>query len=182
MCSVVIGQNFWMLKCRARTRISFSATRLDRHAICCTQLTVGLLLLKRVIRYSARGPQMCSIMSHSRTRPARSRSEFVIVPFGVASEITLAVMSGGHCNRNTIGGHSDSSPMMTPPTPWLEASTSRIKVHGNVLDDSWIPVGSFGSLILPHEGNCSGGSKPPADVFLGDGCTVRGGPGHLGGR
>ena len=55
-------------------------------------------------------------MSHSRTRPASSRSEFVIVPFGLASEITLAVMSGGYCNDlNTVGRHSDGSPMMTPP-------------------------------------------------------------------
>ncbi len=127
MCSVVIGQTFWRLNHRARMRISCSATRLERHAICCTQLTVGLLLLNKVIRFSARGPQPCSIMSHSRMRPASSRSEFVIVPFGVASEITLAVMSGVYCNRNTVGGHSDSSPIMTPPTPWLEASTTPIK-------------------------------------------------------
>ncbi len=37
-------------------------------------------------------------------------------------------MSGGHCNLNTIGRHSDSSPMMTPPTPWLNASTTPIKL------------------------------------------------------
>jgi len=51
----------------------------------------------------------------------------VIVPFGLASEITLAVMSGGHCNLNTIGRHSDSSPMMMPPTPRLDALTTPIK-------------------------------------------------------
>ena len=51
----------------------------------------------------------------------------MIVPFGVASEITLVVMSGGHCNRNTVGGHSDSWLMMTLPTPWLEALTTPIK-------------------------------------------------------
>ncbi len=117
-----------MLKCRARMRISCSATRLERHAICCTQLTVGLLLLNRAMHFSVRGPQMCSIMSHSRTRPASSRSEFVIVPFGVASEITLVVMSGSHYNQNTVCGHSKNLPMMTPPTPWLEASTTPIKL------------------------------------------------------
>ncbi len=108
-------------------RISWSATRLERHAIRSTQLTVGLLLLNKTMRFSARGPHTCSIMSHSSTRPASSRSEFVIVPFGLASDFTLAVMSGGHCNLNTVRRHSDSSPMMTPPTPWLDALTTPIK-------------------------------------------------------
>jgi hypothetical protein len=63
----VIGQTFWMLKRSARTWISCSATRLERHAIRSTQLTVGLLLLKRAMRFSARGPHTCSIISHSST-------------------------------------------------------------------------------------------------------------------
>jgi hypothetical protein len=79
------------------------------------------------MRFSVRGPHTCSIMSHSSTRPASSRSEFVIVPFGLALDFTLAVMSGGHCSLNTVGRHSDSSAMMTPPTPWLDASTTPIK-------------------------------------------------------
>ena len=123
----MIGQTFWRLNRRTRTWISCSATRLERHAIHCTQLTAGLLSLNKAIRFSARRPHTCSIISHSRTRPASSRSEFVIAPFGLASEITLLVMSGGHCSLNTVGGHSDSSPMMTPPTPWLDASTTPIK-------------------------------------------------------
>ena len=127
MWSVVIGQTFWMLNRSARTRISCSATRLERHAIRSTQLTVGLLSLKSAMRFSVRIPHTCSIMSHRSTRPASSRSEFVIVPFGLASDFTLAVMSGGHCSLNTVGRHSDSSPMMTPPTPWLDASTTPIK-------------------------------------------------------
>ena len=123
----MIGQTFWILKRRVRTRMSCSATRLEQHAIRSTQLTVGLLLLKSTMRFSVRGPHTCSIMSHSSTRPASLRSEFVIVPFGLASDFTLVVMSGGHCSLNTIGRHSDSSPMMMPPTPWLDASTTPMK-------------------------------------------------------
>jgi len=74
--------------------------------------------------FSARGPQTCSIISHSMTRPASSRSELVMVPFGLESEITLAVTSGGHCKRETMGGQSESTPMIMPPTPWLDASTT----------------------------------------------------------
>jgi len=106
-----------MLKRSAKTRINCSATKLDRDAIRWTQLTVGLLSLKRATLFSVRVPQACSIISHNITRPASSRSEFVMVPFGFDSEMTLAVMSGGHCKRNTVGLHSESSPMMTPPTP-----------------------------------------------------------------
>jgi len=116
-----------MLKPRARTWISCSATRLERHAIRSTQLTVGLLSLNSVMRFSVRGSHTCSIMSHSSTRPASSRSKFVIVPFGLVSDFTLVVMSGGHCSLNTVGRHSNSSPMMMPPTPWLDASTTPIK-------------------------------------------------------
>jgi hypothetical protein len=123
MWNIVIGQTFCKLKCSARIRISCSATRLERDAIHCTQLTVGLLLLKSANRFSAREPHTCSIISQRMTRPVSSRSEFVIMPLGFLSEITLAVISGGHCGRNTIGGHFNSSLMMTPPTPWHEAST-----------------------------------------------------------
>ena len=129
-----------MLKRRVRTLISCSATRLERHAIRSTQLTVGLLSLKRAMRFSVRGSHTCSIVSHSSTRPASSRSEFVIVPFGLASDFTLAVMSGGHCSLNTVGRHSDSSPMMMPPTLWLDASTTPIK-SGYPATSSWQRVG-----------------------------------------
>ncbi len=140
MWSVVIEQTFWMLKHRARTRISCSATKLEGHAIRCTQLTMGLLSLNRAICFSARGPQTCSIMSHSRTRPASSRSEFVIVPFGEAPEITLAAMSGGHCSWNTVSGNSKSLSIMTPPRPWLEASTTPINL-GHPATSSWQRIG-----------------------------------------
>jgi hypothetical protein len=127
MWSIVIGQAFCILNRNARTRMGCSATRLERQAMHCTQVTVGLLLLKRATLFSAREPQTCSIISHRMTRPESSRSEFVIVPFGFDSDFTLAVMSGGHCCRNTVGGHSKSLPMMMPPTPWLEASATPTK-------------------------------------------------------
>ena len=127
MWSIVIRQTFCMLSRRARFQISCSATRLEQHAIHCTQLTVGLLLLKIVTHFSASEPQTCSIMSQRMTRPASLMSKFVIVPFGFESDTTLAVMFGGHCSRDTVGGHSKSLPIMTPPTPWLEASTTPTK-------------------------------------------------------
>ena len=127
MCSIFIGQTFWRLNLRARTRISCSATRLDRHAMRCTQLTLGLLLLNSAIRFSARGLQTCSIISHKMTSPATFRSEFVIVPQGFESDTTFYAMSGGHCTRNTVGGHSNNSSVMIPPALWLEASTTPTK-------------------------------------------------------
>ncbi len=117
-----------MLKRYARIRMSCSAMRLEQDAICCTQLTVGLLLLNSAMRFSLRGPQTCSIMSQRMTSPASSRSELVIVPFGLATNTTFAVMSGGYWVRNTVGGHSDSSLNITPPTPWLDVSTTPTKL------------------------------------------------------
>ncbi len=127
MCSVVIGQTFCKLKCSARMRMSCSAMRLDRQAMRSTQLTVGLLSLNSATCFSVRVPQTCSIMSHRMTSPASSRSELVNDPFGLLSKITLAVMSGGHWSLKTVGGHSASSPMITPPMPWLDASTTPTK-------------------------------------------------------
>ncbi len=89
--------------------MSFSAMRLEQDAICCAQLTVGLLLLKSATHFSVRGSQTCSIMSHRIMSLASSRSELVIVPFGFATNTTLAVMSGGHWMQNTVRGHSDIS-------------------------------------------------------------------------
>jgi hypothetical protein len=62
------------------------------------------------------------------TSPASSKSELVIVPFGLAANTMLAVMSGGHWMQNTVGGHSDSSPNIAPPMPWLDASTTPTKL------------------------------------------------------
>jgi hypothetical protein len=116
-----------MLNCNARTWLSCSAMRLEQDAICCTQLTVGLLLLNSATHFSLRGPQTCSIMSQRMTSPASSRSELVIVAFRLATNTTLAVISGGHWMRNTVGRHSESSPNIMSPTPWLDASTTPTK-------------------------------------------------------
>jgi hypothetical protein len=127
MWSVVIRQIRCKLNRNVRTRMSCSATRLEQHAMHCTQLTVGLLSLKRTTRFSLSGPHTCSIMSHKMTSPANSRSKFVIFPFGFESEITSADMSGGHLRQKTVGLHLNNLPIMTPPTPWLDASTTPTK-------------------------------------------------------
>ncbi len=36
-------------------------------------------------------------------------------------------MYGDHWRWNTVGGHSDSLQMITPPTPWLEVLTTLTK-------------------------------------------------------
>jgi hypothetical protein len=127
MWSIVIEQVHCKLNQSARTRISCSATRLDRHAMGCTQMTAGLLSLKRATRFLVSGLHTCSIMSHRITSPANSRSEFVIFPVGFESEIVSADISGGHLRRKTVGLHSNSSPIIIPPMPWLDASTTLMK-------------------------------------------------------
>jgi hypothetical protein len=118
-----------MLNRNTRTQMSCSTMRLEQDAIHCTQLTVGLLSLKSATCFSMRGPQTCSIMSHRMTSPASSRSELVmLVPFGLATNTTLAVMSGGHWMQNTVERHSDSSPEITPPMQWLDVSTTQTKL------------------------------------------------------
>ncbi len=119
---------FCKLKRSLRTRMSCSAMRLDRQAMRSTQLTVGLLSLNRATCFSVRVPQTCSIMSHRMTSPTSLRLELVNDPFGLLSETTLAVMSGGHWSLKTVGGHSASSPMIMLPTPWLDASTTPTKL------------------------------------------------------
>jgi hypothetical protein len=76
------------------------------------------------------------------TSPANSRSEFVIFPFGFESEITSADMSGGHLRQKTVGLHSGNSPIMTPPTLWLDASTTPTK-SGQPATSSQQRVGHF---------------------------------------
>jgi hypothetical protein len=80
--------------------------------------------------------------SHSRRIPAISKSEFVIHPVGLVLEWMFDVMSKGHCQRKTVGMHSARSPMTTPPTLWLEASTILTK-SGHPVKSSLHRVGSF---------------------------------------
>jgi hypothetical protein len=67
--------------------MSCSAIRLDLNAICWTQLTLGLLLLKRATFFSLSIVHTCSIMSHNRTSRASSRSELVSFPPRFVSEM-----------------------------------------------------------------------------------------------
>jgi hypothetical protein len=139
MWSVVIGQIFCKLKQSARTRMSCSAMRLEQDAIWCTQLTVGLLLLKRATRFLVSGPQMCSITNHRIVSPASSKSKLVILPVGFDLEITSSDISGGHLRQKTVGEHSDNSPIITPPTPWLDASTTPTKSgHPATSSRQWV--------------------------------------------
>jgi hypothetical protein len=127
MWSVVIGQIFCKLKQSARTRMSRSATRLERDAMRCTQLTVGLLLLKRATCFLVSRPRTCSITNHRIVSPASSKSKLVVLLVGFNLEITSSDISGGHLRQKTVGEHSDNSPIITPPTPWLDALTTPTK-------------------------------------------------------
>jgi hypothetical protein len=53
----------------------------------------------------------------------------------------FSVTPSGHCHRNTVGVHDVSSPIITPPTPWPDASTIPTK-SGQPLVSSWHFVGS----------------------------------------
>jgi hypothetical protein len=56
------------------------------------------------------------------TSAASSRSEFVIRPLGLSSEMTLSVMSRGNVIRHSNGCMSVDSENQTPPAPSAEAS------------------------------------------------------------
>jgi hypothetical protein len=88
-----------------------------------TQETVGELSLKMATCFSASGWHTSSMTSQSSRTPAISKSEFIIHPVGLALERTFDVMSEGHFRQNTVGRQCAHSPMITPPTPWLKAST-----------------------------------------------------------
>ncbi len=88
---------------------------------------VGLLSLNSATRFSLSVVQTWSTINHRRRSPTILRSKFVNFPPLFVSKITNAVMLGGHCCQNTVGRHADSSPIMIPPAPWLEASTTPIK-------------------------------------------------------
>ena len=83
MCTGVSGHNL------AAIRECFEASR-------AAQLTVGKLLLKIATCLLRRSPPTCSMHSHSISRPAISRSKFVILPVGLSNDIMLPFTSGGH--------------------------------------------------------------------------------------
>jgi hypothetical protein len=122
--------------------MSCSAMRLEQDAMRCTQLTVGLLSLKRATCFLVSGPQTCSITNHRIVSPASYKSELVILPIGFDLEITSLDISGGRLRQKTVGEHSDNSPIITPPTPWLDALTTPTKL-GHPATSSWQQVGHF---------------------------------------
>lgn len=122
ICCGVNGEAFVSCKRRARARTSWIAMCECFAARCWTQCTVGELLLKSAMWAFVRSWQVASMTSQSISRPAISRSEFVIVPVGLLSETMLSEISFGYCIRNTVGVVDLSSPTMTPPRPCPDAS------------------------------------------------------------
>jgi hypothetical protein len=123
----VSGHAHWIFSRNANACMRCSAT-IDRfEARRVIQPIVGKLLLNSVTCFSRRGLHTSSITSHNIRRPANSRSELLIVPVGLSNDTTLLRMVSGHCHRKIVGVHADSSPKITPPTPWLDASTIPMK-------------------------------------------------------
>ena len=102
--------------------MSHAATVEWRDARRVTQLTVSVLLLKSATFASFRLHTMSSMTSRSSNSPTISRSEFVAIPLGFDTDLTLFVMSSGHCSQKTIGVHSLFLPKITPPIPNDDAS------------------------------------------------------------
>ena len=88
---------------------------------------VGELSLSKATCLFSRFDTTCSMTSHSMSPPAHSRSEFVIFPSGLLSEITRARTSSGHSSLKTVGIRSMFSPTTMPPTPSFDASTMPIR-------------------------------------------------------
>ena len=122
MWRVVNGDAFRIWSRSANARIKCIAIGDRRDANRWIQPTDGLLSLYRAIRAAERSSTIASIKSHTMTKPAHSRSEFVIVPVGFRSETSSRCTSFGHSNRNTVGGTAFSSPTTIPPTPCLDVS------------------------------------------------------------
>jgi hypothetical protein len=123
MCIGVKGQafSFFARRAIAWTRCSATVERFEASFV--AHPIVGELLLNRVRCFSSRGPHTASMVSHRRTRPAISKSEFVMRPSGLVVVLMSLVTSGGHCHQKIVGTHGDSSPITTPSAPWPEAST-----------------------------------------------------------
>ena len=84
-------------RARARTK---RAAMLDFGDILAVHATEGVLSHRmRSVRCFVAATS--SVMSHCNKTAAISRSEFVTVPLGLASDTTMAVMWGGHWRRQT---------------------------------------------------------------------------------
>jgi hypothetical protein len=123
----VNGHAFCIFAHRANacTRCSDTVERFDASFV--THPIVRELSLSKVSRFSSRGPQTSSMVSHKRTSPAISKSEFVMRPPRFSAIFISAATSSGHFHRKTVGTQGDSSPIIAPPVPWPEASTNPIK-------------------------------------------------------
>ncbi len=122
MCCGVSRQQHSFFRRSASAAAKFAATMECHDASRVTQLTVGMLLLNSAIFFSLKSHITSSMTKNTISSPAISRSEFVIVPFGLLSDSTFSVISLGHCSRTTVGGHSLFSPTITPPKPKDDAS------------------------------------------------------------
>jgi hypothetical protein len=123
MCIGVMGHDRFMLSRGASARTSWAAIRDFLDAILVTQLTVGELSLNRATCLWASYGAIPSRHNHKSSSPAISKSEFEMEPVMLSKETSLLAMLVGHCRRKTVGGKPESSPRITPPTPWLDAST-----------------------------------------------------------
>jgi hypothetical protein len=142
MCSGVSGDALFNCNRSASARMSCIAIRDFRDAICCTQWTVGELSLNKATCVPLSCGHTCSMTSQRSRSPAISKSEFVIVPLGFASDTRAALMSSGHGIRNTVGGKARFSPMIMPPTPCEDASLTPMK-SGHLVTKAAHLVGSL---------------------------------------
>ena len=122
MCMGVSGDTPTCFIRSASARSNWPAMSDPRAAIRRTQQTVGELSLNKPTCDSRRWGHTSSITSHRMSKPAISKSELVMLPFGLRTETKSAEMSGSYWSRNTVGVQALASPMMTPPTPCFDAS------------------------------------------------------------
>ena len=64
----------------------------------------------------------CSRVRKCMRMPISSRSDMVMVPFGLLAVTRLFLMSSGHSQYQTIGNSGREPGNQTPPTPQLDAS------------------------------------------------------------
>ena len=122
MCWGVRGEHLLYFSRRASARSSCPATIDPFAAILVTHPTVGELSLNKPQCACNKLGHTSSMTKKRNRRPANSRSELLMRPFGFCCVTKSALMSSGHLTRNTVGRHSLFSPTIIPPTPCPEAS------------------------------------------------------------
>ena len=123
MCCGVSGQQRILFRQSASAATKFAATMECRDDSRVTQLMVGVLSLNSAMFFSFKSHVISSMTKNTKSSPAISRLEFVIISFGLLSDFMFSVISLGHCSRTTVGGHSLFSPTITrPPNPKDDAS------------------------------------------------------------